>query len=77
MMISAVSLGSRRKECEASPVESANQVPLLELVGDHHFVRSLYSVRTAMAPWKERQHQVHAQRKPSHFTFISLLFFDL
>ena len=46
-----VSHGSRRKECEASSDESASQVPLLELVGDHHSARFPHSVRTTMIPW--------------------------
>ena len=63
-------LGSRRKECEASSVESADQVLVPEVVGDHQSARFPHSVRTSMASWSERQHQVHVQRTPNYlFTF--------
>ena len=46
-----VSLGSKRTECEALFDESANQVPLRELVGGRHFARFPRSIRSATAPW--------------------------
>ena len=72
MVSAAVELGSKQKECEVSPDESASQVPLPELVGGRHSARSLHSVRTAMAPWQERQHRVRAQRTPSHSVILNI-----